>query len=360
MSSSSHEESRAGAKSRFFAMTLDVVFLSMLFWCWMNLSKNTSPYYFMAQGLTGASLLVPVIVLVYWASEIFWKASPGKILMGLKIADETQNPLKIRLALLRYGISMSPLLFQIMGVWSYQNKWIGSLGGTEFLWGTALWKYPNPFILIGEVLSLLLGFFLLSILVHSSRQGLHETLSKTAVYPFSWLPILRIGMLFMFLGVGGFSWFAGKYSPANDFLLSMHSGNNDQIHVISRYHKNYRSTLSLRQVNPAGKSISEVSWTPPDKGWIRGLVNKNSEYLTFLFQDQSSEFDGPYWIYQMDYSGQVQKKLYLNTKVSPSVLYVDKLGNIWSGHYGDSLSLKNGIGKEKLLNKFKSPYPFVT
>src|SRR5213075_491342 len=113
---------RQGFGIRLVALILDIIALlilgliiSLMFGHGFNISyrAGTTP------GSVGYSLVMTLVGLAYWSTEIFRAASPGKMVLGLRIASETgsvatQNQLVMRWAI-KNSFSLISLVATIVG-----------------------------------------------------------------------------------------------------------------------------------------------------------------------------------------------------------------------------------------------------
>ncbi len=115
-----------------------------------------------AQAALAFNLLMSVLQLLYWATEIFWAASPGKRILGLKIANEDATPATQEKLIMRWAIKQSPA---ILGLFVFILP--GIIGGLF------------SFLVMGVSLAIFIGCFLT---LGQQRQALHDMLAHTAVY----------------------------------------------------------------------------------------------------------------------------------------------------------------------------------
>jgi uncharacterized RDD family membrane protein YckC len=112
------------------------------------------------KDMVGDSVIwTSLIGLVYYLSEVFIAASPGKLMLGIAIGDQSRFTANKQQLLVRYLIKYSStvfsFLFAITGVFAF------SLTGT----------------LVGIVV--FIGFFFV---LGMKKQGFHDMLAKTAVF----------------------------------------------------------------------------------------------------------------------------------------------------------------------------------
>ena len=109
---------------------------------------------------TSTLILGQLIPLLYYSLELFIAASLGKLIMGLRIANEDRTPAETGTLMTRYLVKN---LAGIVGL-------IGLVAGLNFL----LFNISPLLIFI-----LFIGYFFI---LGQKRQGLHDKFSKTAVY----------------------------------------------------------------------------------------------------------------------------------------------------------------------------------
>jgi uncharacterized RDD family membrane protein YckC len=104
--------------------------------------------------------VVPVVLeLTYWSTEVLFSASPGKLMLGLRIGDESGSSASTQALLLRYVCKQSPMIVALLCIAS----------------GMAV------FGLVSALLNFILfvGCFMT---LAASRQALHDRMAMTAVY----------------------------------------------------------------------------------------------------------------------------------------------------------------------------------
>ena len=113
------------------------------------------------QGGFAYNLVSNLITLGYWSTEIFRAASPGKMILGLKIGSETGAPAMQNQLMMRYAIKQSPWLLMLVA---------GIIPFVGFIFGI---------VAILAALAIFVGCFLV---LGAQRQALHDMLAHTAVY----------------------------------------------------------------------------------------------------------------------------------------------------------------------------------
>lgn len=105
------------------------------------------------------SPLAIILSIIYYSMEIFFAATPGKMVLGIKIADEERQEAVMGTLFTRFIIKHIDYVFSIL----------------------ALLTAIEVFSLFGSVLSLVIvvGFFFT---LAPKRQAFHDMLAKTAVY----------------------------------------------------------------------------------------------------------------------------------------------------------------------------------
>lgn len=109
--------------------------------------------------LRDSSLISGLLVLLYYSTEIFLAASPGKMILGLVIGSSNRFEAETGQLVNRYLLKHSNSLFSML-----------ALITTYFLFET----FSNILFLV-----IAIGFFFT---LSNKRQALHDTLSNTAVY----------------------------------------------------------------------------------------------------------------------------------------------------------------------------------
>ena len=116
-------------------------------------------------GRLVASLVGSLVGLAYWSTEIFRAASPGKMILGLKIGSETGAPATQNELVTRWLVKNSGgLIGLVAAVIGAVVPFLGMVIG----WVAAL---ANLAIFVGCFLTL-----------GQTRQALHDILAHTAVY----------------------------------------------------------------------------------------------------------------------------------------------------------------------------------
>lgn len=109
--------------------------------------------------LRDSSLISGLLVLLYYSTEIFLAASPGKMILGLVIGSSNRFEAETGQLVNRYLLKHSNSLFSML-----------ALITTYFIFET----FSNILFLV-----IAIGFFFT---LSNKRQALHDTLSNTAVY----------------------------------------------------------------------------------------------------------------------------------------------------------------------------------
>lgn len=109
--------------------------------------------------LRDSSLISGLLVLLYYSTEIFLAASPGKMILGLVIGSSNRFEAETGQLVNRYLLKHSNSLFSLL-----------ALITSYFLFEA----FSNILVLI-----ILIGFFFT---LSNKRQALHDILSNTAVY----------------------------------------------------------------------------------------------------------------------------------------------------------------------------------
>jgi uncharacterized RDD family membrane protein YckC len=106
------------------------------------------------------TLLAGLISLAYFSTEIFKAATPGKLILGIRIGNEQGGTAPASMLTTRYLIKTSGTSLQILAV----------LTGLSFIGLLRL--------IVGLIL--LIGLFFI---FTARRQGFHDMIAKTAVFP---------------------------------------------------------------------------------------------------------------------------------------------------------------------------------
>lgn len=109
--------------------------------------------------LEDSILISSLLILLYYSTEIFLGASPGKMILGLVIADSNRTDAEIGKLVNRYLLKHSNSILAIIAL-------ITSISMFEL--------FSNLILLI-----ILIGFFFT---LTNKRQALHDSLTGTAVY----------------------------------------------------------------------------------------------------------------------------------------------------------------------------------
>lgn len=118
-----------------------------------------------AEGSPEGTLIVSGIVLLYFLIEGLTGASPGKALLGLRIADEDARPLPRAKLLLRYIVKNAYFYLMLLSALSRMTQpWL-----------------ERPLQIVAVLLGLIvfLGCFMA---FGAGRQAYHDLLLRTAVY----------------------------------------------------------------------------------------------------------------------------------------------------------------------------------
>jgi len=118
-----------------------------------------------AAGSVGYSLVMSLVVLGYWSTEIFKAASPGKMLLGLSIGSETGSAATQNQLVMRWAFKNA---FSLIGL-------VGTIIGAVIpIFGLII-----GIISLSAALAIFVGCFLT---LGAQRQALHDMLAHTAVY----------------------------------------------------------------------------------------------------------------------------------------------------------------------------------
>jgi len=117
-----------------------------------------------ATGL-GYRFVTTLISLAYWSTEIFRAASPGKMLLGLKIASETGAGATQNQLVMRWGLKNSGQLIGLLAT---------IIGAVIPIFGLII-----SVLAALAALAIFVGCFLT---LGAQRQALHDMLAHTAVY----------------------------------------------------------------------------------------------------------------------------------------------------------------------------------
>src|SRR5258706_9020951 len=144
---------RQGFGIRLGALLIDIIALiliSFIVGLIFGHGLSFSYRYGAPQGGIGYSLVMSLLTLGYWSTEIFNAASPGKKLLGLSIASETgsaatQNQLVMRWAFKNAG-SLIGLVATLVGavipIFGFVLPIIAGLAGLAGLLGCVLSPWP--------------------------------------------------------------------------------------------------------------------------------------------------------------------------------------------------------------------------
>lgn len=109
--------------------------------------------------LEDSTLISGLLILLYYSTEIFLGASPGKMILGIVIADSNRTDAEIGKLVNRYLLKHSNSILSLIAL-------ITSISIFEF--------FSNLILLI-----IIIGFFFT---LSNKRQALHDSLTNTAVY----------------------------------------------------------------------------------------------------------------------------------------------------------------------------------
>src|SRR5213078_1724412 len=106
---------RQGFGIRLGALIIDIVILIVLSLI-VNLifGRGFTFSYGATRGGVAYNLVSNLISLAYWSTEIFRAASPGKMILGLKIGSETGAPATQEQLIMRFAIKTSPTLLMLV------------------------------------------------------------------------------------------------------------------------------------------------------------------------------------------------------------------------------------------------------
>lgn len=163
---------RIGFGQRFLAYVIDNILFSVLFvaimvftgdfeWLKDNISdlrdlQNPAILTELTRRLT---VLTLILTPIFWSTEIFLAASPGKLMLNIVIANDNRTQASLIKLLFRFAIKHITYIFSLL----------------TFITTLTFFEY------IGNFASLLIlsGFFLT---LTEKRQALHDLICKTAVY----------------------------------------------------------------------------------------------------------------------------------------------------------------------------------
>jgi uncharacterized RDD family membrane protein YckC len=120
-------------------------------------------------AFAGILLAAPVVGALYFAIEGFTGATPGKMLLGLRIGTDSMTPAPLSKLLLRYALK-------------HPHFVLGTLGVFTFSFLSTLGVYLGPIAFLGSFLAL-----------GEKKQALHDLIAGTAVYPRSALESVSSG-----------------------------------------------------------------------------------------------------------------------------------------------------------------------
>ena len=122
-------------------------------------------------------LTPPLAVLAYAACDVFFAATPGKMMLKLRIAADTGRRASTAQLLVRFAVKCAPLI--LLAAWiAYFSVHVAASNGL----GLDAVARATPFVLIAVgVLALSVGFGGM-IALQAPRQALHDRLARTAVY----------------------------------------------------------------------------------------------------------------------------------------------------------------------------------
>ena len=121
-----------------------------------DIFNNIKAYMVIVQD---ATLLGVLFSLLYYSTEIFFSASPGKMILGIKIAQENRHTAEMGSLILRYLLKHSSAIISALSL-------------------IILLPILSSLSSIVQLVIVVGFFFTLSV----KRQAIHDLLSKTAVY----------------------------------------------------------------------------------------------------------------------------------------------------------------------------------
>lgn len=121
-----------------------------------DIFNNINKYMVVVQD---ATLLGVLFSLLYYSTEIFFSASPGKMILGIRIGQENRHIASISNLVIRYLLKHSSAILSALSL-------------------IVLLPILSSLSSILQLLIVVCFFFTLSV----KRQALHDILSKTAVY----------------------------------------------------------------------------------------------------------------------------------------------------------------------------------
>jgi uncharacterized RDD family membrane protein YckC len=179
-------DKRVGLRLRGRALLVDAV---VIFLIWFGFSAITQRLAMASGGPASPSsrrylglwffllLTPPLAVLAYAACDVFFAATPGKMMLKLRIANDTGRRASTGQLLVRFATKCAPLI--LLTVWiAYFSVHVAASNGLAL---NAVAR-ATPFVLIAVgLLTIVVGFGGL-IALQTPRQALHDRLARTAVY----------------------------------------------------------------------------------------------------------------------------------------------------------------------------------
>lgn len=160
---------RVGFGRRFGAYFIDFIFTIIIYAVAMSVTgaideimkiddifNNINKYMLVVQD---ATLLGVLFSLLYYSTEIFFSASPGKMILGIRIGQENRHVASLSSLVIRYLLKHSSAILSALSL-------------------IVLLPILSSLSSILQLIIVVGFFFTLSV----KRQALHDILSKTAVY----------------------------------------------------------------------------------------------------------------------------------------------------------------------------------
>lgn len=152
---------RIGFGHRFVAAIFDFIILVLLsyLFSWILGSTIMRPPLELKDGINVFQFSHVLLLLVYFSTEIFFAATPGKMALSLKIKTEGGKKASTNTLLIRYLIKYSAIIFLLLFVLTNVNFFMLLLSLCIFI--------------------IFLGCFMVFM---KAKQALHDKFAKTAVY----------------------------------------------------------------------------------------------------------------------------------------------------------------------------------
>ncbi len=163
---------RIGFGQRLFAYIIDNILFLVLFFAIMIFTGN---YEWLKENINDLkdlqnpailneltkrlTILTLILTPIFWSTEIFLAASPGKLFLNLVIANDNRTQATLIKLLVRFSLKHITYIFNLL----------------TFLTAVAYFEFIGNF----ASLLILLGFFLT---LKEKKQALHDLICKTAVF----------------------------------------------------------------------------------------------------------------------------------------------------------------------------------